>query len=228
MTRRATLLIADDHPIVAEGVAASLERWYRVAGIVTTLVDLPNAIRTHSPAVTVLDLSFAGESSLRMLPRLVRDFPTTRFLILTAHDDEVLADKALQAGARGFVIKRSAPTELRVAIEEILEDRVYVTPMVRDAPAREGLVPRELAEPDQISLSERQVQILLHLRDGLSYRDIAERMELSTKTVEYHINLLRVKTGLSKTSQLIRWAETVPDSGIAPRGAQAPPTDDAR
>jgi len=219
MTRRVTLLIADDHPIVAEGVATSLERWFRVAGIVTALVDLPNAIRTHAPAVTVLDLSFGGESSLRMLPRLVRDFPATRFVILTAHDDEVLADKALQAGARGFVVKRSAPTELRVAIEEILEDRIYVTPMVRDAPAREGIVPRELAEPDQISLSERQVQILLHLRDGLSYRDIAERMELSTKTVEYHINLLRVKTGLSKTSQLIRWAETVPDSGITPRGA---------
>lgn len=222
MNRRVALLIADDHPIVAEGVSTSLERWFRIAGIVTNLVDLPNALRTHAPAVTVLDLTFGNESSLRMLPRLVRDFPATRFVILTAHNDSVLADKALQLGAKGFVVKRSAPAELRVAIEEVLADRIYVTPLVRDTPAREGIVPRDLAEPDQISLSERQVQILRDLRDGLSYREIADRMGLSTKTVEYHINLLRVRTGLGKTSQLIRWAETVPHSGIVPRGAERP------
>ena len=123
MNRRPSVVIADDHLVVAEALAASLERWFRVAAIVDTLEGIPAALRKHTPAVTLIDLSFGQNSSLRLLPKLVKDHPDTAFVVLTAHPEEVLVDTALRAGAKGYVIKRSAPAEVRVAIEEALEGR---------------------------------------------------------------------------------------------------------
>ncbi len=208
MTRRPTIIIADDHSVVTEALGAALERWYRVAAVVNTLEAIPAALRDHTPAAAVVDLSFGENSALRVLPRLVRDFPGTAFVVLTAHPEEVLVDNALRAGVLGYVIKSSAPAELRVAIEEALEGREYVTPLVREPARGSAMVPHSLVPaPEQVSLSDRQVRILQLMREGMTYREIADTMGLSTKTVEYHINLLRGKLGLSKTSQLVRWAE---------------------
>ncbi len=208
MTRRPTIVIADDHSVVAEALGAALERWYRIAATVDTLEGIPAALREHSPQAAVVDLSFGESSALRVLPRLVRDFPGTAFIVLTAHPEEVLVDNALRAGVLGYVVKRSAPAELRVAIEEALEGRQYVTPLVRPPTSGSEVVPPNLIpDPEPVSLSDRQVRILQLMREGMTYREIADTMGLATKTVEYHINLLRGKLGLSKTSQLVRWAE---------------------
>jgi DNA-binding NarL/FixJ family response regulator len=218
MTRRPSIVIADDHLVVAEALAASLERWFRVAAIVDTLEQIPAALRRHSPAVTLIDLSFGQNSSLRILPKLVKDHPTTAFVVLTAHPEEVLVDTSLRAGAKGYVIKRSAPAEVRVAIEEALEGRTYVTPLVKRPPEGTEAIPRHLVqEPEQIKLNERQVRILQLMGTGMTYREVADTLVISTKTIDYHLNLLRDKLGIAKVSQLVRWAETnlPPDPGTA-------------
>ena len=207
MTRRPAIVIADDHLVVAEALAASLERWYRVEGIVTTLEEIPGALRKFTPAVMLIDLSFGQNSSLRILPKLVKEHPDTAFVVLTAHPDQVLVDNALRAGAKGYVIKRSAPAEVRVAIEEALEGRTYVTPLVRRPPEGSEAIPRHLVqEPEPVKLSERQVRILQLMASGMTYRATADTLGISTKTVDYHINLLRDKLGIAKVSQLLRWA----------------------
>jgi DNA-binding NarL/FixJ family response regulator len=209
MNRRATILIADDHLVVAEALSASLERWFRVCGIVDTLEGIPAALRRHAPAVTLIDLSFGQNSSLRILPKLVKDYPDTAFVVLTAHPEEVLVDTALRAGAKGYLIKRSAPAEVRVAIEEALDGRTYVTPMVKRPPEGSEVIPRHLVqEPEPVTLNERQVRILQLMGAGMTYREVADTLVISTKTIDYHLNLLRDKLGIAKVSQLVRWAET--------------------
>lgn len=211
MPTRPTLLIADDHPIVAEALSSSLERWFHIVGSVVTLDALDDTLRTKAPDVVVLDLSFGEESSLRMLPTLVRNHPKTRFVVLTAHVEPVLVDAALRAGASAYVVKQSAPSELRVAIEESLAGRTYVTPIIRHQ-ALEPTADHALPGADAIQVSDRQVQILKLLRAGNTHRQIADALGISTKTVEYHINVLRIRLGVPRTSQLLRWAETaLPD-----------------
>jgi DNA-binding NarL/FixJ family response regulator len=230
VTRRTSIVIADDHLVVAEALAASLERWFRVEAIVDTLEGIPAALRRHTPAVTLIDLSFGQQSSLRNLHKLVKEHPNTAFVVLTAHPEEVLVDTALRAGAKGYVIKQSAPAEVRVAIEEALAGRTYVTPLVRRPPEGTEAIPRHLVqEPEPVKLSDRQVRILQLMSRGLTYREVADAMDISTKTIDYHLNLLRGKLGIAKVSQLVRWAveNLPPDPGLL-NPAQAEDRDPGR
>lgn len=207
MHRRAAIVIADDHPVIAEALSTSLAAWYRIAAVAHSLDALEGALRREAPALVVLDLSFGHANALNVLPKLVRSHPGTKFVVLTAFGERVLADACLAAGASGFVVKQSAASELRVAIEEALEGRVYVTPLIRAPAADDAVVPADLQLPPLIPLTARQEAILRRLRAGQSYRTIAAEMELSMKTVEYHVRALRARLGLARTAQLIRWAE---------------------
>jgi DNA-binding NarL/FixJ family response regulator len=204
MTRAATILVADDQPIVAEALSASLKRWFRVVGIVTALDVLDAEIELRSPDIVLLDLAFGKISALELLPGLVDKHTRTRFVILTAHAEPVLADAALRAGAVGYVVKHSAASELRVAIDEALAGRIYLTPMMQSRGAG-GTSP--LAENFPIVLSDRQKSILGLLRAGHTYRVIASRLAISTKTVEYHVDMMTRRLGIRGKAQLIRWSE---------------------
>ncbi len=198
------VLVADDHAVVAEALATSLGRWYRVVGIVTVLERVGAAIKALAPDVVLLDLMFAGKSALNVLGGLVERHSGTRFVILTAYVEPVFADMAIKAGALAYVVKESAASELRIAIEEALAGRIYITPMIRDRGAGGGT---GLASPEGFQLSDRQRDILGLLRQGRTYRQIAESFQISTKTVEYHINMLKRRVGVGGRAQLIRWSE---------------------
>lgn len=225
--RRAAIVIADDHPVIADALSTSLGAWYRIAAVVNSLEALEGVLRRESPALVVLDLSFGHVNALTILPRLVRNHPGTRFVILTAFGERVLADACLAAGASGFVVKQSAASELRVAIEEALQGRVYVTPLIRAPDEDDAVIPVDLQLPPLIPLTARQEAILRRLRGGQSYRTIAAEMELSMKTVEYHVRGLRARLGLARTAQLIRWAEVrlrdLPSEPQGPGASHDPP-----
>lgn len=204
MSRIATILVADDQPIVAEALSTSLGRWFRVVGIVTALDVLDAEIAARSPDIVLLDLAFGKTSALELLPGLVDRHLRTRFVILTAHAEPVLADAALRAGAVAYVVKHSAASELRVAIDEALAGRTYLTPMMHSRGAG-GSSPR--ADNIPIVLSDRQRSILGLLRAGHPYRVIAGRLSISTKTVEYHVDTLTRRLGIRGKAQLIRWSE---------------------
>lgn len=204
MTRLTTILVADDQPIVADALSASLGRWFHVVGSVTTLSTLDLEISARAPDIVLLDLAFGKSSALEILPRLVDRHPGTLFVILTAHAEPVLADAALRAGAVAYVVKHSATSELKVAIEEVLAGRTYLTPRLHSAGAGGAAL---FAEDVTIVLSDRQRSILGLLRAGLPYRVIATRLAISTKTVEYHVNTMTRRLGIRGKAQLIRWSE---------------------
>ena len=204
MKSRAAVLVADDHALVAEALATSLGRWFRVVGTVTSLDRLDGEIEAKLPAVVLLDLEFGKTSALPLLGGLVARYPATKFVILTAYAEPALADAALREGAVGYVVKESAASELRIAIDEALAGRTYLTPVIR-ARGAGGAIGRSMAEG--IVLSDRQRSILDLLRQGLTHRVIAGRLGISTKTVEYHIAMLKRRVGVSASAHLIRWSE---------------------
>ncbi len=226
MTRRAAIVIADDHPVIADALATSLAAWYRVSAVVHSLDALEGALRREPVAAVVLDLSFGHVNALAALPRLVKNHPGTRFVVLTAFGERVLADACLAAGASGFVVKQSAASELRVALEEALQGRNYVTPLIRSPAPQDAVIPADLQLPAMIPLTPRQEGILRRLAAGQSYRAIAADMGLSMKTVEYHVRALRTRLGLARTGQLIRWAEArLPAQPIDQRRPRSVPDD---
>lgn len=207
MERRTSVLIADDHTMVAHALRATLEEWFRVAGVVHTVDAVGPAITRTGAEVVVLDISFPEGSSLLSLADLVVSHPGVRFVMLTALADPVLLDAALDAGAAGFVLKHSAPTELRVAIEEAVAGRTYVTPLLRPPTADEALVPGAVPDSAEMPLlSVRQRRIMELLREGRMYKEVAEELDISIKTVEYHLNAIRGRLGLAKVSQIVEWA----------------------
>ncbi len=125
-------------------------------------------------------------------------------MILTAFLEPVLADAALRAGAVAYVVKESAASELRVAIDEAVAGRTYLTPLMQVRGAGGAAA---LPGATGVTLSDRQRSILGLLRQGLTYRNIAGRLRISTKTVEYHIDMLGRRLGVSGKAQLIRWSE---------------------
>jgi DNA-binding NarL/FixJ family response regulator len=198
------ILVVDDHALVAEALANSLTRWFKVVGTITSLDRLETEIDLKSPEVVLLDLEFGKTSALAILGGLVDRHPGVKFVILTAHAEAVLADAALRAGAVAYVVKESAPAELRIAIEEAVAGRTYLTPALQARGAGGGAaIPHTVG----MTLSDRQRDILGLLRQGRTYAKIAAHLRISTKTVEYHIDMLKRRVGVSGRAQLIRWSE---------------------
>ena len=201
---RPTILVADDQPIVADALTASLERWFEVLGTVTDLDLLENAIVDLRPDILLLDLAFGKRNSLSHVKGFVERYPGTRIVVLTAHAEPVLADAALKAGAMAFVVKQSAATELKVAIADALAGKTCITLFVAKLGAG-GCTP--IGDHIAVTVSDRQRKILGLLRAGHTYEVIANQLEVSTKTVEYHVYSLTRRLGIKGKSQLIRWSE---------------------
>ena len=198
------VLIADDHALVADALAGAVAKWFEVVGVVTALERLQPEIRRVSPNVVLLDLQFGKTNVLSILAKLVDRNPLVKFVILTAHAEPLFAQAAITAGAWGYLVKTSAASELRVAIEEVMSGQKYVTPSMRVESSSVMPIPRRIGE---VSISTKQREVLRLLLQGLSYSEIGVRLDVATKTVQYHVSMMTQHVGVSGRIQLIRWAE---------------------
>ncbi len=200
--RRITILIADDHTIVREGLVSLLKESYDVVGAVGDGQTLLEAARRLRPDVIVTDVSMPGLSGLTAVGLLKSDAATSKVIVLTMHDDAGLAAEALRAGASAFVLKASAGEELVTAIEHVLQGHVYLTPrMTRGVMAR-------IAEPapPANALTARQREVLRLIVEGRRMKEVAAALNLSTRTVESHKYEMMQVLGLHSTAELVRYA----------------------
>ena len=130
MKRRARVLLADDHAIVAEGLATLLKDHFDLVGTVSDGSELIDAARKLRPDVVVADIAMPVLSGLEALRRLKAARSDTKVIFLTMHADAQLASEAFRAGASGYVLKQSAGEELIAAIREVLQGRTYLTPLI--------------------------------------------------------------------------------------------------
>jgi len=199
---RATVLLADDHVIVAEGLATILRAEFSLVGTVATGAELLEAAQRLRPDVIVTDFSMPGMTGLDALRRLKADGVTARVIFLTMHADPELAVEVLRAGATGFVVKRAAGKELITAIHTALEGRRYVTPDLAQDVLETLTEPR--TAPKRLTLRQRDVVRLL--AEGRTMKEAAAELGTSPRTVETHKYQALQALGLKTTADLIRYA----------------------
>ena len=207
---RASILIADDHAVVAEGLAHVLAPYFSVLGQVRKLDDLiPTLLRTKPQAV-LLDVTFGSESSLSRMNQAISEFGVTaKFIMLTAHESRTLARAAFDAGASAFLIKGASGQDVRMAIEAALDGRRISAPepgISADWPIVRGKTRQEIIVGG-IGVNLRQLQVLCLLYDGVSRDDVARRLGMTVKGIEYHVSVIKRTTGIPRLLDLLRWVE---------------------
>lgn len=206
---QATVLIADDHTVVAEGLAMSLRPHFTVIGQVTRLDRLLDSIRQTRPDVVILDLSFEGVSALPVLEEALADPGIeSRFVILTAYASKALTGAAFRAGASAYLLKGASTHELRMAIEAALEGRQFSLDDSGDATRLSA----DTVMVGGVALRPRQLDVLNLLLDGLDRDAIAERMEITPRGVDYHLATTREVTGTPNIRLLMLWASEHEDA----------------
>jgi DNA-binding NarL/FixJ family response regulator len=202
--RRPTVLIAEDHAIVMEGLVSLLkEHDFDVVGAVNDGKLLIEAARRLQPDVIVTDISMPGLSGLEALTRLKAEHAGSRIIVLTMHHEAELAMRAVRAGASGFLLKDSAGEELVNAIQQVVQGRVYLTPamtkevMERMADGSGG------AEPQ---LTPRQLDVLRLILKGKRMKEIGATLRLSTRTVETHKYEMMEVLDVHSTAELVKYA----------------------
>jgi DNA-binding NarL/FixJ family response regulator len=202
--RRYTVLVADDHAIVKEGLVTLLkEHDFQVVGAVGNGHELIEAGKRLRPDLIVTDLSMPGLSGLDVLTRLRAEHIDSKVIVLTMHNDPDLATRAIRAGASAFLLKNSAGEELLDAIHQAVEGRMYLTPtLTREVIERMAVSPGQ-SEPE---LTSRQRDVLRLILEGRRMKEIATALQLSARTVETHKYQMMQTLGVSSTAELIKYA----------------------
>ena len=201
---RITIILADDHAVVRNGLRMLLEAESDME-VVAEAGNVDAAARYvlgHKPTVLVLDLNMPGGSSLAAIPDVADASPDTSVVVLTMQEDPAFAREALQAGARGYVLKQAAGTELVQAIRAAASGGTWLNP---ELGARMAAAPDRPAGPPG-DLTERELDVLRLIALGHTNNEIAEQLFLSVRTVETHRAHIQQKLGLSTRAELVRYA----------------------
>ncbi len=191
------VLIVDDHRVVAEGIAELLGVQYTVLPIVTDGALVPALVMKEQPDILLTDITMPNVSGLeayRQIRRLGVDIPT---VILTMHAQAAMVDEALSIGIRGYVLKTAAGEELLLAMKEVLRGGTFVSP---------SLWPRTAEKPRPSDLTPRQREVLNLLAGGLRSREIANKLNLSVRTVEAHRQALMQAFQVRNSVELVNAA----------------------
>jgi DNA-binding NarL/FixJ family response regulator len=203
-SRRTTVLIADDHAIVMEGLVSLLrEHDFDVVGAVGDGRSLLEAARRLKPDVIVTDLSMPNLTGLEVLIKLKEERIDSKVVMLTMHNDSVRATQALKAGASGFLLKEAAGEELVTAIQQSLQGHVYISSTVTKAVIEQMTDKGCRPAPE---LTARQLDVLRLIVKGQRMKEIGVALQLSVRTVETHKYDMMAVLGLHSTAELVRYA----------------------
>ena len=202
------ILVVDDHPIVRQGVRYLLtsqipEATVQEADGIGSALSAASACR---PDVAIIDLSLGRESGLELVARLKETEPATRCLVLSVFDESLHAERALRAGARGYVMKESAPDRLVESVLGVARGEIVVSPQVQTRMLSAMAGQRVEQATGEASLSPREAEVLRLIGEGLTTQQIAACLHRSVKTIEAHRSNLQRKLDLGCALQLVRYA----------------------
>src|SRR3982750_1070288 len=176
---RARVMLADDHLLVAEALRSLLADEFELVGVVQDGLEMIRVAEALQPDVIVADISMPHLNGIDAMAQLGRGAPRTRVVFLTMHSDVAYARRALEAGALGFVLKHSAPSELILAVKAALAGRTFITPTLA-GDVLQSMREEPAGVPDPVSaLTPRQREILQLLAEGCSAKQIAGKLDIS-------------------------------------------------
>lgn len=210
MDSRIRVMIIDDHPLVRQGIAKVLEKEpdMEVVAESGNANEAINLIARNEPAFIIADISLEGEVNGIDLVKAVRErFPSIKVLVLSMFDEAIYAERAIRAGARGYMTKKEAPTNVAGAIRAIMKGELYLTGGIS------GRIIDKLLHSSGDStqtpvdiLTDREFEIFQLLGNGFGTGEIARRLNLSVNTVESHRKKIKDKLGIKKGPELVKSA----------------------
>lgn len=207
-TQTSRILIVDDHPMVREGLALRINRESDLA-VCCEADDMHSAMsccERCAPDLALVDLTLSGASGLSLTKNLVNHHPQLRILMVSMHDENVYAERALQAGAHGYIMKQEATDILIMAIRQVLDGHLYISNNLRTKLVRLHLNAKESKSPIS-GLSAAEFEVFNLLGAGLSAREIAAELNRSVKTIESHCARLKTKLTLASGKDLVQYAQ---------------------
>jgi DNA-binding NarL/FixJ family response regulator len=205
----AKVLVVDDHELVRRGLSEMIDREVDLTPC-GEAADAPSALsrmREVEPDVVLADITLREGDGLELIKQIRASYPRVRVLVVSMHDENLYAERAIRAGAMGFVSKNEPARRILEAIRSVLNDRVHVSRHLADRLLQRLRTPSPTPDPNPLdTLSDREIEVLDLLGQGLSTREVAERLHLAPKTVHTYREHLKEKLGLRSASELIRHA----------------------
>lgn len=203
------VLVVDDHPIVREGMALLINREPDLA--VCADAEESNAaleaIDSLRPDLAIVNISLPGRDGLELLKMIRAKDPQMPVLILSMHGETTYAERALRAGANGYIMKQEATDKVLVAIRRILNREIYVSEEIANRMLRHFVGAHESDGRSPLDgLSDRELEVFRRMGEGQSTRQIAEELHLSVKTIETHQARLKEKLSLRTSRELVQYA----------------------
>ena len=202
--RATRVLLADDHTLLLGAFEKLLASECEVVGTVSDGRELVEAAQRLKPDVIVLDIGMPLLNGLEAGRQIKQLLPATKLVYLTMNEDSDLAAEAFRAGASGYLLKRSATAELATAIREVIAGRSYVTPLVTA-----GLVGSFMQPQDKKPLhhlTPRQREVLQLLAEGYSMKQVADMLNVTPRTVQFHKYSMMQQLGIKSSAELIQFA----------------------
>jgi DNA-binding NarL/FixJ family response regulator len=216
---RSRIILVEDHPIVRQGLAQIINEQpdLMVVGEADTAARALEIIRAGSPPdLVILDVSLPKTNGLELIKQIKFELPNLKMLIISMHDESLYAERALRAGARGYVMKKEPSQKMLLAINHVLKGEIYVSDRMK-----QKMLMHLVSKQPQVDngtpldhLSDRELEVFQLLGNGFATRQIAEKLNLSIKTIEsYRENLklkLELKSGADLIQHAIQWMKSEP------------------
>lgn len=206
---RFRVMIVDDHPLMRYGLAGVIaeELSLEMCGEASNAEEALRLLPTAKPDVVVVDLTLGPSSGLELIKKIKAYDPGVRVLVNSMHEERLYAERAIRAGAMGYVSKQVPLSTLIEAILRVLGGTVYVSPHMADRVIHRVARGGATAELSPIErLTDRELEVFGHMGAGLTTRQIAERLHLSPKTIETHRDHIKAKLRVSNNNELVRQA----------------------
>jgi DNA-binding NarL/FixJ family response regulator len=214
--KKPRVLMADDHSLILDGLRKLVEAECEVVGTVGDGRALVEAAQKLRPDLILLDLSMPLLNGIEAARQLTKLVPESKLIFLTMHVSPTYATQAFQAGASGYLLKRSAASELIQAINSVLRGQHYLTPLITKDVLDSVLKPStgERGKPASMALTARQREVLQLVAEGRGTKEIATILSVSVKTVEFHKSRIMQQLDIHTTADLTKYAITHGITGL--------------
>ena len=199
------IFLVEDHHIMRRGLASLLttEREAEIVGEAASGEEALNHLQTENlPDVVIMDISLPGMSGIEAIRTIRTLYPKVKILVLSMYNNPTVLHEAIQAGASGYILKKSMVEELNSALDQIMEGKQFISSMV----TRQLDPDHTLKQASLKSLTHREVEVFERLASGKSVKDIANELVVSIYTIYTHMNTIKSKMGIEKNQDLIRYA----------------------
>lgn len=202
-------LVVDDHPVFRKGLVALIETnpQYHVCSQVGSFEKALDALDSATPDIVIVDISLGDRNGLDLVKMLRKSHPRLPVLVISMHDELIYAERAMKAGARGYVMKQEALEVIQTAIKTVLAEKIFVSPVMRQRLLETMYGQKDASHADLVDrLSERELEVLEYIGQGYGAGEISDTLNLSVKTVNTYRDHIKQKLNLKDAAAIRRFA----------------------